>query len=105
MLKLLHRSLYTCQLLPPKKFILIYLEERSKLSEALAKRIQNDLKENDLNAQETDKIFESSQVPYTIIISKRTLIDGVLEVKHYHPSVKEEVHVSNLVNNLLNNFR
>lgn len=101
MLKFIYRKFYTSPSLNPKRLILVYLEERSKLSEALAKRIQNDLRKVHLNALETDKIVQSSQVPYTVIINKRTLIDGVLELLHYNPNVKEEVHVSNLTEKLL----
>lgn len=101
MLRLIHRTFYTSQTIVSKKFILVYLEEKNELSEALARRIQRDLKENYFNAQEIDKIIQSSQVPYTVIINKRTLTDGVLELKHYNPDIKEEVHVSNLIERLL----
>lgn len=80
---------------------MVYSEERNRVSEALAKRIQSELRQAYLNASETDKLIDSSQVPFTVIIKARTLIDGVLELQHFNPKIREEVHVSNLTERLL----
>lgn len=95
------RVIHTNHSFKPHRLILIYREEKGKLTEALAKRIQHELRQAHLNAMETDMVVESAKVPYTIIISRRTLSDGVLYLQHYSPKIKEEVHVSNLTEKIL----
>lgn len=93
--------MFKCTQLVPRKLILIFPEYRNRITEALAVRIQRELKSVYLNAMQTDKLIESAHVPYSIIINKRTLQDGVLELKHFDPRIKEEVHVTNLKERLL----
>lgn len=101
MLNILRRALYTNQHLTPHKLILVYTEERNELSKALVLRIQKELRDVYLNAMETDRVIDSSQVPFTVFITKRTMMDGVVELQHYNPKIREEVHVSNLTERLL----
>ena len=54
-----------------------------------------------MNAQQTDKLILSCHVPYTIVITERTMFDGVLKLKHFTPRVDEEVHVSDLRDRIL----
>lgn len=105
MLRLFQRTLYTSQSSTPRKLILLYLEEKNEVLEALSNRIQQELKQVYLTALKTDEIIQSPQVPYTVIINKRTMIDGVLELQHYIPDIREEVHVSNLVNRILLSYK
>lgn len=88
----------------PKKLILIYLDQtadKNIVLKALSNRIKKELHQIHLNALETDKLIQSPQVPYTILISDRTLFDGVVLLKHFEPRINEEVHVSNLTERLL----
>lgn len=102
MLLSLTRSLFTNQSSLPRKLILVYSEERNKISEALARRIQRELRAAHLNAHvETDSRVVSAQVPYTVVITRRTLEDGVLDLEYQNPKIREEVHVSNLTERLL----
>lgn len=101
MLRLWSRAIHLNQCSPPHKLILVYAEYKSPLTEALAKRVRNELRAVYLNAMETDKIVESPQVPYTVIITEQTLVDGVLHLRHFNPKISEEVHVSQLADRLL----
>lgn len=101
MLRLLSRSLYTNQSLAPRKLVLLYQADKSELSNALSQHIKHELKEAHLTAFETDKLVDSPQVPYTIIITDRTMVDGVLLLQHQNPKIQEEVHVSNIKQKLL----
>lgn len=85
----------------PHKLILVYLEHRNKLARALSERICHELREAHLNAQPTDKMVESPHVPYTIVITERTMLDGVARMQHYKPRIYEEVHVSDLKERIL----
>lgn len=85
----------------PHKLILIYLENRDRVAQALAKRICKELQEVYLNARETDKLIDSPQIPYTVVITDRTMFDGVIGLRHNKPKITEEVHVSNLKDRLL----
>lgn len=88
--------------LVPHKLILVYSEEpQNKVAAALSKRIQKELQDVHLNAWTTDKLVESAQVPYTVIITNRTMSDGVVELQHFNPKIREEVHVSSLTDRLL----
>lgn len=100
-MKLLHRSLFTHQSSIPRKLILLYQEDKSELAGALSQRIKKELKEVYLTAHETDKIVDSPVVPYTVIITSRTLVDGVLLLQHNNPKIREEVHVSDLKQKLM----
>lgn len=101
MLITLVRYLYTNQSTNLRKLVLIYQEEKGALAAALAQRIQRELKEAHFHAMETDTLVDSAQVPYTVIITNRTLSDGVVHLKHFKPKINEEVHVSNLTERLL----
>lgn len=87
---------------PPHKLILIHAEHNDQISGALAKRLLKELRDSHLNVRQTDKPVHSSQVPYTITITARTMIDGVLELRHYKPSISEEVHVTDIKSRLSN---
>jgi hypothetical protein len=98
------RSFHLNATASPHKLILIYLEQQTKESQiarALAERICKELNEAYLNAQQTDKIIESPQVPHTVKITERTLFDGVILLQHFKPRIDEEVHVSQLKDKLL----
>lgn len=86
---------------PTRKLILIYSEYQSKLSEALSKRIQEDLKAAHMVALQTDKVIDCPQVPFTVVIKERTMEDGVLELQHQKPRIREEVHVRDLTGRIL----
>lgn len=101
MLKSSLRLIHTQNSKVAHKLILIYQQHKSQVTEALARRIQSELRQVHLNALETDKLIASSHVPYTVVITERTLVDGVLELLHHNPRVKEEVHVSSLTDRLL----
>lgn len=85
---------------PPHKLILIYPEHKDRVSNALAKRLLKELSDLYLNVFETEKPLYSSQVPYTITITERTMVDGVLELRHHKPTISEEVHVSDIKSRL-----
>lgn len=87
---------------PPHKLILIYTEHKDKVSTALAKRLLKELRDSHLNVHQTDKPVHSSQVPYTITITRRSMVDGVLQLRHYKPSISEEVHVTDIKSRLSN---
>lgn len=101
MFRLLKRSLFTNQSATPRKLILLYQQDKTELSQALSQRIKKELKEAYLTAHEIDEIFDSPQVPYTVIITNRTLVDGVLLLQHYNTKIREEVHVSDLKQKLV----
>lgn len=80
-----------------RKLVLIYIEAKpSKLVEALAERIQRELRESQVFSSRVDKIMHSPEAPYTVVIDDRTLVDGIVRLKHYRPKIYEEVHVSDL---------
>lgn len=81
---------------PTRRLVLIYSEYKSKLSGALSKRIQDELKAAHITALQTEKIIDCPQVPFTVVIKERTLDDGVIELQHHKPKIREEVHVSDL---------
>lgn len=81
--------------------MLIYSEYASKLSGALTKRIQDELRAAHVTALQTDKIIDCPQVPFTVVIKERTMEDGVLELQHQKPRIREEVHVSDLTERIL----
>lgn len=95
------RWIYLNRTSNPHKLILVHLEHRSKLAQALSERICHELREVHLNAQQTDKIIESPHVPYTVVITERTLFDGVTRLQHYKPRIDEEVHVGDLRDRIL----
>lgn len=104
LLALITRPLHLNSKALPHKLVLIYLEQQTRknqVAQALAKRICRELNEVHLNAQQTDKIIESPQVPHTVKITERTLSDGVLLLQHFKPKIDEEVHVSQLRERLL----
>lgn len=92
------RHLFTNNSHLPRKLLLIHIENKDcDLISALATRIKKELKDAHINVQETDRFIDSPFVPLTIIIKTKTLQDGILELQHNRPRVKEEVHVSHLV--------
>lgn len=97
------RKLFTSQSSTFRKLILVHLDvkEEIEVARALANRIQSELRASHLNVSQTNELIESSQVPYTIVITDQTISDGVLKLKHYQPRITEEVHVSNLKDRLL----
>lgn len=111
------RFLFTrSQLMPnsvQRRLILIYIDNKPqqtadddnsnemKILSTLSKRIKKELNQVYLNALETDKLIESPQVPYTVIITQQTLFDGILKLKHFEPKINEEVHVTQLTDRLL----
>lgn len=101
MSRLINRFFSTNQSATPRKLILLYQEDKTEHSKVLSQLIEKELKKVYLTAYETDKIVESSQVPYTVIITSRTLVDGVLLLQHYNPKIQEEVLVSDLKRKLL----
>lgn len=100
MIKNLTRLIYTNQATTPRKSILIYAEHRNQVAAALARRIRSELRSIFLNACETEKLVESPHVPCTVVITERTLVDGVLILHHFKPKIKEEVHVSKVAERL-----
>lgn len=86
---------------PIRKLILIYSECQNKLTGALSKRIQDELRTANMIALQSDKLIDSPQVPFTVVIKDRTLEDGVLELQHQKPRIREEVHVSDLTERIL----
>lgn len=100
MSKILIRAIHLTNSVNPHKLILIYLEHKNKVAMALAERIRRELRQAHLNALQTDQIVYSPQVPYTVVITGRTMTDGVLQLQHFKPKIKEEVHVSNLTERL-----
>lgn len=101
MFRLCNRAIHISQSCTPHKLILIYTRHKSPITEALAQRVRKELRAVYLNALETDKIVQSPQVPYTVVITDRALVDGVLHLRHFHPRITEEVHVSQLTDKLL----
>lgn len=99
------RPFHLAQCGQPHKLILIYNSEPDdKVAEALSVRIRDSLRQVHMKVFHTEKIVFSPQVPYTVVITERTLVDGVLQLQHYRPRISEEVHVSNLVERLLTQF-
>lgn len=86
-----------------KNVIHVYLDKigQNEVANALAKRIQSELKEAKFNVSLTSVVIKSPQVPYTVMITEQTLDDGVLRLLHFNPCITEEVHVSNLRDKLL----
>lgn len=99
--KVISRKFYTCQAPSPRKLTLIYQEYKDRVSDALSQRIQRELQEVHLNAFTTDRLIISPQVPYTVIITQRTMSEGIIDLQHFRPRIREEVHVSNLRERLL----
>lgn len=95
------RTFFTNQPVVDRKLILIFAQEDNQLSQALADRIKRELRQVNLNAFKTEKLIYSSQVPYTVIITKETLKDGILKLQHHNPKQCEQVHVSDLPERLL----
>lgn len=100
---LLARKIYTNQPSIPRKLILVYLDVNNdtELAIALARRIETELKAVHLNVSQTDKLINSAHIPMTVVVTDQTMIDGVLKLKHFEPSITEEVHISNLKDRLL----
>lgn len=85
------------------KEIRIYLDvTQSRLvANALADRIKSELKEANLIVTKTDKLTESPQVPFTIMIDDQTMREGIIKLKYFKPRVTEEVHVTLLKDKLI----
>jgi len=98
---IISRGFHLNKKINPNKLILIYQEHKSQISDALAERICTELRESHLNAHPTDAIIHSTHVSYNIVITDRTLTDGVLKLVHFKPRVCEEVHVSEILQRLL----
>lgn len=81
----------------PHKLILVHQDYRNQLTEALARRICEELRRSHLHAHQTDMIVQSSQVHYNVVITERTLNDGILKLMHHKPKIAEEIHVSDLL--------
>lgn len=85
----------------PHRVILIYLEHKSKLTQALSERICRDLRDVHRYAQLSEKIIDSPYVPFTIMVTERTLQDGVVMLRHFNPRISEQVHISDLKDKIL----
>lgn len=79
------------------KLVNIHLATSVKcpVSQTLAKRIEADLKSAHFQVSQINKLNEAPKA-FTVIITDRTLEDGVLKLQHIFPNLAEEVHVSDL---------
>lgn len=91
---------------PP--FINIHIESLEEdhipVAKALSKRIVKEFEESNVTVSPTDEPKASKDAPFTVIITDRTLEIGVIDLLHFTPAIREELHISNLKYRVLLEF-